>query len=86
MHPERARLRSYLMNLRQEAEPSGQIQQMEVALEILGNLLYLAKLEQPGSAAQMKYLSRAQQEVASLAFALAENRSRPAAVKGSISQ
>jgi len=53
-------------------ESANAFHRLEVALEILANLLYLAKHEPPGSARQMSYLLRAEEELASLRPSLAD--------------
>jgi hypothetical protein len=52
-------------------EGANSLQRLEVALEVLANLLYLAKHEPPGSARQMSYLLRAEEEIAALRPTLA---------------
>jgi hypothetical protein len=53
-------------------EGTNSLQRLEVALEVLANLLYLAKHEPPASARQMSYLLRAEEELASLRPTLAD--------------
>lgn len=43
---------------------------LQSSLEILGNLVYLAKREIPGSAQQIDYLTRAEEELTSLGQAV----------------
>jgi hypothetical protein len=41
-------------------------QQVRTSLEVLANLIYLAKSEAPGSASQITYLTQAENELKSL--------------------
>ena len=52
------------------------LQQFESTCEVLANLLYLARCAQPGSARQTSYLSRAEDELATLGYSLAKNKGR----------
>ena len=61
------------------------LQQFEVTLEILANPVYLARREQPGSARQSAYLSRAEKELASLGSDLCQNAPLPSKAKRLVS-